>query len=547
MQRSFLVLRPDPLYLCRQNKQKTDNDMKKLVIILISLMCVSVAYARKEKKVKANVTVEHLEEGGVRFHLEDKDRPNKPLDQKSAADCWEKILYESGVGVPDQNVKTQSAGDKELVCFKRNACFEGFLTAYDKHYSLILSPDIIWLLISQGIATQINENAEQLRDRLVDFEGQKTLTIEYEGEDLMKRDDYWEWIIPAFSDSIDKNMKAQFSDLMVCNFTTTGLVERISSQITMMESVKKYFKYVVMGSGCGIPDITVLGTPDDWKNIRSRLSRLDDLDLGWWREELEPVIDEFVNASEGNINKKFWLDMVDQYAPEKRTAAFCGWDGVTPAEYNGWFTVFFPFIKTDVYNGTSRIERTPKTVTHNTKVCPEIKKVDVKYIWNDPITHTEEIHYLELWAGFIGMEMDWDNYTLKPAISWMMREKSGTDLTIEKLTTEDLALLKRMGEDGAIDINWPEVFADYTHIDGSGLTLYACRFPAESMLQNYKRVDKECKSYRLISLKEITVPNDLGEWCRKFGIEEVTIKAPLSNEQKADILRQVPTATVVQL
>ena len=225
--------------------------MKKLVIILISLMCVSVTYARKEKKVKAKVTVEHLEEGGVRFHLENKNRPTEPLDQKTAADCWEKILYESGIAAPDRNIKTQSAGDMELVCFKRNACFEGFLTAFDKHYSLILSPDIIWLLISQGIATQINENAEQLRDRLVDFDGQKTITIRYLGEDLLKREDYWDWIIPAFSDSIDNNMKAQFSDLMVCNFTTTGLVERISSQITMMESVKKFFKYEVAAAGCG--------------------------------------------------------------------------------------------------------------------------------------------------------------------------------------------------------------------------------------------------------------------------------------------------------
>ena len=521
--------------------------MKKLVIIIISLLCVSMAYARKEKKNKAEVTIEHLEEGGVRFHLEDKDRPTKRLEQKSAYDCWEKILYESGVGVPDQNIKTHSAGNKELVCFKRNACFEGFLTAYDKHYSLILSPDIIWLLISQGIATHINENAEQLRNRLVDFDGQKTIVIRYIGEDLMKREDYWEWIIPAFSDSIDKNMKAQFSDLMVCNFTTTGLVERISSQITMMESVKKFFKYEVIGQGCGIPDITILGTPDDWKNIRSRLSRLDDLDLGWWREELEPVIDEFVNASEGVINKDFWLDMVDQYSPEKRVPPMCGSDGIIPAEYNGWFTVFFPFITVEWSGEASHIERTPKIVTHNTKVCPEIKKVDVKYTWIDPITQAEEVHYLELWAGFIGMEMDWETRTLTPVISWLMREKSGADLTIEKLSAEDLALLKRMGEDGTIDSRWPEVFAEYTRIDDSGLTLYACRFPAESMIQNYKHVDKECKSYRLISLREITVPNDLGEWCSKFGIESVTIKAPLTDEQKADILRQVPDAIIVQL
>ena len=50
LQRSFLVVPGEPLYLCRQNKQKTDDNMKKLVIILISLLCVNVVYARKEKQ-----------------------------------------------------------------------------------------------------------------------------------------------------------------------------------------------------------------------------------------------------------------------------------------------------------------------------------------------------------------------------------------------------------------------------------------------------------------------------------------------------------------
>lgn len=513
--------------------------MKKVVIIIISLMCVSVASAKKVKTEKVD--------GGVRFHLEDKDRPLEPLDQKSGADCWGKILYESGIGVPDQNVKTHSAGDLNLVCFKRNACFEGFLTAYDKHYSLILSPDIIWLLISQGIATQINENAERLRDRLVDFEGQKTLTIRFEGDGLMKHDEYWEWIIPAFSDSIDKNIKAQLSDLMVCNFSTTGLVERISSQITMMESVKKFFKYEILESGCGIPDITILGTPDDWKNIRSRLSRLDDLDLGWWRERLEPVIDEFVNASQGDVNREFWLDMVDQYSPEKRVPAFCGWDGVTPAEYSGWFTVFFPFITVEISGQAARIERTPEIVTHNTKVCPEIKKVDVKYTWKDPLSGTEEVHYLELWAGFIGMEMDWENYTLKPIVSWLMREKDSKDIVYEKLDFDDLALLKWWGEFGELYSSRQTVYTEYKYMEKDGKALVASRFPQIPMIENYKKVDEDCKCYKMISLNKVEVPQDLGEWCQKFGMEKVIIKAPLTDEQKADILRQVPTATVVQL
>ena len=511
--------------------------MKKLVFIIISLMCVNVVYAGKNVK-----SVEQLEGGGVKFHLEDKEKPSTPLDQISGAECWEKILREIGVPSTEYNIKRLDARESNLVYFDQNACFEGFLTAFDKHYSLVLSPDMIMLLISQGIATHINENAERLRDKLVDFEGQRTLKIVMNG-DLLEQEEAWDWIIPAFSDSIDKNMKARFSDLMVCDFSTTGMVERISSQITMMESVKKYFKYMIIGAGCGIPDITLLGTPDDWKNIRSRLSRLDDLELGWWRKELEPVLDEFVNASEGNVNRKFWRDMVNEYSPERRTKAFCGSNGIIPAEYNGWFTVFFPFCKNKYSN---EISRTPKKVTHNTNVRPEIKKVDVLYVYIRP-DGREEIHNLELWAGFIGMEMDWENRTLKPSISWMMRESSDRDKAINLLGPEDLGLLKQAGENGEIDYMSKRVYGTRCTYNNEQ-ALFACRFPLFSMAENYNRYDTEgCKTHVVVSLKEITIPSDLGEWCRKNNIEHLIVKAPMSDAQKEDILRQFPAAELVAL
>lgn len=511
--------------------------MKKLVLALISLICVNMVFA---KKVQAGESVQYLNGGGVKFHIEDKVLPESPLTQISGQQCWEKILQECGVKAQEYNIKTHSVPNSKLVCFDRNACFEGFLTAFDKHYSLVLSPDMIWLLISQGIATQINDNAEKLRDRLVDFEGQRTLKIETY-RDLLEHEEEWNWIIPAFSDSIDRNMKAKFSDLMVCSFSTTGLVERISSQITMMESVKKFFKYEVHLMGCGIPDITLLGTPDDWKEIRSRISRLDDLDLEWWRKKLEPVLDEFVNASEGNINRKFWLDMIQQYAPEKRTQAFCGSSGIIPAEYNGWFTVFFPFCKDE---RTDAVTRTPEIVTHNTKVCSEVKKVDVLYVIH--LVDHEVTFNLELWAGFIGMEMDWESRSLKPVISWMMRVKSDSEMTLSKLDPEDISILRSMGEFGMINDRSSTVIGFYGSYSGQ-TSLLACKFPSTSMSANYGRVDKNCKSYTLVSLKEITVPSDLGKWCEKNHIENVTIKAPMSDEQKEDILRQFPAAVVVQL
>ena len=69
----------------------------------------------------------------------------------------------------------------------------------------------------------------------------------------------------------------------------------------------------------------------------------------------------------------------------------------------------------------SRPVRTNKIVTHNTKVYSGFKKADVLYVKHLPLK--EEKHNLELWAGFIGMQLDWESRSLKPAMGWMVREK----------------------------------------------------------------------------------------------------------------------------
>ncbi len=47
--------------------------------------------------------------------------------------------------------------------------------AFTSHRPLTLSPDIIWLTITQGLAIHINENAERLRHRFVSHDGKRCL------------------------------------------------------------------------------------------------------------------------------------------------------------------------------------------------------------------------------------------------------------------------------------------------------------------------------------------------------------------------------------
>ena len=45
--------------------------------------------------------------------------------------------------------------------------------AYDQHYSLVLSPDMIWQCVALGFAIHVNKNAEKLRHMFVAHEGKK--------------------------------------------------------------------------------------------------------------------------------------------------------------------------------------------------------------------------------------------------------------------------------------------------------------------------------------------------------------------------------------
>lgn len=505
--------------------------MKRAAIFALFIALAGVASAKNDKNT---VEIQQID-GGVKFHIENLKAPKELLPEISAEGCWKGILGETGVNGTSANILTQSAGDAQMVRFTKNTCFEGFLTAFDKHYSLVLSPDMVWLLIAQGISTQINEHAEELRDRLVDFDGQKTLRVVLKERDALKYLEDWPGIVGAFSDSIS-SMKSPLADIMTCDFSTTGPVELVSSQITLMESVKKYFKYEVMLIGCGIPDITLLGTPDDWKKIRARLEYLDTLDLKWWRKQLEPVLDEFVNASEGNVNRRFWMNMVGKVSDESGTRGGC-LDLHQPATYDGWFVCFFPFCK--VYN--DEIVRTPEVVSHETKVCADMKKADVLYRIVDDFGNDLEVHNLELWAGFIGMELDKADVSLKPVISWMLREKSGSETYAEKLDKSELKMLSVMGK---TDFN----IHFYSYDSENGSQLFCTSLPADSMAEHANgKVDDDCKMLKVVSLDALTVPSDLGKWCRKNHIERLVIKAPLTEAQQQDILSQFPAAELTVL
>lgn len=202
--------------------------------------------------------------------------------------------------------------------------------AFSEHRPLAISPDHIWLMICQGFARHVKLNAESLRHLFVEHEGTSRLTVIR----LFKRhapEDDWQNVLAEFRDHLRERVIGDIVDVLTADFSTTTDVERTAFVIAVMDAFQEYFSYGV--TLCGIPSITLEGSPSDWRSLLERTRRLCAYDLDWWFDQLEPILKELINASEGNVNRAFWQGL---YKHRDRSGG---------PVIHGWITRFFPYIE----------------------------------------------------------------------------------------------------------------------------------------------------------------------------------------------------------
>jgi len=93
------------------------------------------------------------------------------------------------------------------------------------------------------------------------------------------------------------------------------------SRVVMMETFRQYFDYSLQGI-CGIPNLTILGTVEDWERIYERVQALGQYELEWWTQRLLPICEEFIQAVSGNPNLEFWRSIALRI--HLRTLLECG-------------------------------------------------------------------------------------------------------------------------------------------------------------------------------------------------------------------------------
>ncbi len=468
--------------------------MKRIVTLVCIVLTTIAGWAQTNKIVSST-------EGSITFVVDenlspiDEDDLDMEFLQSRGSGALSEIFEDEGVLEPRWIAKSFSNNESFYTFRGKDVFFQTIVRAYAEHRPLVLSPDMVWLLISQGFARYVNAHSEELRDQIVNHTEKMDLVVETK-KDLIHEDPDWEKLIAGFAAQIDEYTKGDIAKTMTADFTTTGVTERITSQVTLMETVKTYFDYIIHYVGCGIPSITLKGTPEDWQKVLEKTKQLEKYGMSKWIKSLKPILTEFVNASQGKPNQSFWQGMVKKEDPDKLVGdKVC--DLRTPTILDGWMLKLFPD-----ENG-----KTLDQVPHTHEMPSERVYVDFRYQIIDPDNGDVLVDTpMELVAGYIGTEVDTLTHALTPKMGWMVRQLESDEKIVESL--------KKKAEEDSFE----------------GLDLRVNRVP------EYLAQLKHIRKLSLTFTDKVVLP----EWMDKMKIDELHVKGKISPDEEQKLIERFP-------
>ena len=459
--------------------------MKKLLVIgLMALTCCGTQTGGKR------AAVIEREKGSITFVV-DEDLPAptgfRQYEIRNGAAVKQLLLRDHTSAAP-QIVAASFDDEEELRYLEEDAFYRTMVEAYAGHRPLVLSPDMVWMSISQGFASYVNAHSEEVRHLLVDHEGKIDLVVETT-RDPMSGSLNWEALVDSFSTAIMQNTKGELAEALVKDFSTTGPVEHVASRITLMKAVESYFGYIAMDIICGIPHIKLEGTPEDWQQVLAKTKLLEPFGLKAWTDRLTPILEQFIKAAKGKPEKIFWQSIVRQMRVDELRGNGC----VNVGEWtdlDGWFLAFFP----------DKEGNTKTSVKHTESMPSELVHVGFKFVQVGGL-NGQTVTPMELTAGFVGAEVDEKTKTMRPKLGWMVSLADSDDEQLEKMQQQANHLWLSISE-------VPEVL---------------------SRVQGIKNLTLDFAG-------EVALP----AWMDTMTIQQLTVRGRMTDEQKEELKRRFP-------
>jgi len=232
--------------------------------------------------------------------------------------------------------------------------------AFNEHKRIIIRPDDFWLLICQGFSEHIKINSDEFKDVIVGQEERQTIQV--------RRDDFiigevnpWEELFPDFTKELHKKINTNLYSNLVLNFSTSTKKEINAFEISFMDSMSNYFDYEFL-SMCGIPEIEVAGTIEDYNKMLIALKELKKYNFDWWVDSIESNIEKIISTLKGHDVGEFWNSIYKE-------------DNESGGPYiTGWIADFFPYLKTSITSENDIINYKEQSISE----CQILKTINIK-------------------------------------------------------------------------------------------------------------------------------------------------------------------------
>jgi hypothetical protein len=279
--------------------------------------------------------------------------------------------------------------------------------AYSEHHKLVIRPEDIWAAIQVQFSNYVNKYANELRSNFVSHEGKQELEVT-DVEAMSKN-------VGVMSTFMVEKMKRYLNDeslveWMLPSFSTTTDNDKIVFSVIAMGSMQNYFGYK-MTTRCGLPEVTLLGTVEDWRLIRTRAEKLVEFEIEdkmkKWTDLLLPPPDKLVETADGKPDYYWWNQICHYHGGGSGLSFISGWASA--------FTVFH----TDGRWLGDKFEYRGKKLD-----WPLIDMNDISPTYtNCSVTVNDNGNEFEskMYAGIMCADVI-ENNTLVPRLDWVMFE-----------------------------------------------------------------------------------------------------------------------------
>ncbi|MBI4812476.1 DUF4419 domain-containing protein [Candidatus Falkowbacteria bacterium] len=307
--------------------------------------------------------------------------------------------------------------------------FQTVHSCFTNHHPLTLRPEVLMFLIAHEIAVTVNLNPSMYSNLFTRSRKKVKIDVRHDGLTYGDPESPWGEAIALFRPRLEEVVPPGIMQHMLPGFTTATPETDAASLVVFMNAAQKFYDYHTY-SACGIPDIRLAGTPEDYRKILNAATQLSEVfagTLGRYFKHLLPILQKIAGQAAGeSLNEAFWSSIYKFNS------------GSGSDTFNGWISAFVNYVQPAEGDLVIKRSKFPKGVlTEKSANAFDWTRAEEKpwdfhglplgsvpsHVSTAPFTfHYLDTEYPMLFAGGV-LAIDIDNGSLMPGLSYAVLQK----------------------------------------------------------------------------------------------------------------------------